>query len=366
MECTINDIKRFRFTGLLIGLLGGLLILSSLITEAYEISTTVGSASKVASGVSYFSDLKYIVIGLGLIMLCLTVLRLDKVQIASGVLILGFGIFSFHDIVNKGQSSDLSLHIGSSIPLLIMGAALVIISGCFNMAANNVLKKASVSEDTASIKAEIKKAVPVMAGLLVLSIIGTSVSIYSKSGTRKEAEKVTTEFLSAALAADHDKMVTYLSEDCNDKNGLMEAYTKGIIGSSYLSTLGVDYSELDSAAKQAVDATETYYSQSYLHGFKITGVKTEGDDIYVVKANCQIIELADTYDEAEQVGREMAEKFNPKTPEQAMSLIRNNVPTFMDIMNNSIANATYMDTEFTFKLRKEGKEFKIIEIDYKD
>ena len=367
MEQTIKDIRSLRITSLVMGVIGGLAILFSLLVDSFEVESVVGSIGINSSATLYLSSLFYLVIAVGACGIIFTIIRNGIANIVLGILSIASSIFMYSDIRSKSDNHSIAVHIGPMVYLMIIGGVLLISSGIVIKVAKTKIKEAELEENMVKFKKYSKIAYPVVALICAACIALTSFSFVIENKEKNLAKETVNSFLTAAINSDYATMTAQLDKNVDDKNGFMEAYTPGCIGGVYLSVFGLTYDSLSPDNQQMVTEMEQYFSKSYLKSFRITDVKGSSGE-YTITANATILKFQDD-NSAYEKGYELGQKYVNGFANQSVSpsaVLQRYLPDLIGIMNESITDAGQLDTEFTFKVQKDGDNYLITEIDYKD
>ena len=258
---------------------------------------------------------------------------------------------------------------------------MILVSGIlFAVVKNKTKAIKATKKSTKEIKID-KKAIGILTGILgvicvVVFIIFAKYFIMPTLGAKKTVVK----FMNSAIKYDIDSMNNTLSDQLNDKNGFMEAYSPEIMSKSLLSGIGIYTHDLDDRSKAYVYESAECFGRNYLKKYTVKEATDNEDGTYTVKVTATIIDMSDSHETIKTAASDLIKDYANTHPDEVYALYESYyfddivagrlmaklMPEVSSIINESIENAGEMDTEFTFVVEKIANEYKIIEIDYTD
>lgn len=377
-----DNTKTLRLVAMILGLVGSVLLLSSLLVEFG--SATVPIIGKYGVSVSNYLDKKTIfVVILAIFSVVSSLLKYSVLEIITGAITGGWIGYLMWEIQNRASTSEVSglvdINFGLGTYLFICAALMMITSGIVYIVAAKKSKENTPVEK--KVKPRNKKTDIIVGSCLGVLLVGGIIGfvLFTGSMVTKEAESTVNNFMNAALHYEVNSMKGYLAADVNDKNGFMEAYTPYTMRNAFLSVFGVQYDELKDDQKKAIDRTGTLFGENYLKEFNIAKATKNSDGSFTVKVKASIIDMSTTSEQIQKESAAALTAFEKKDPEMAEffryfypadEVVKNMVLYIFDdicpVIDNAIKNAGSMETEFTFVVKKIDGNYKITEIDYKD
>lgn len=295
MEEKGKTIKVLELLGLIFGLVGSGVTLISLFLPAFTMDSFLGHVeTNMFKYWGVFVIIYFLILGMGIM---LSLMKSGVVSIVNGSANLLFTILGLvAQNINLSNSNALvknMVTVGAGIYFLFFASALMIASGILYLIAFNYKKAAGLPEEEAKKRATFKKVIIIVYSSIVgVVILVTGLAIIiGKVNTKKHNEmaRINAEaFMECALNGDSENILSYVSDDCRDTSGFLEAYDADLLIDSFMLYYGgrTVYDSLTIATQDQIRASMDNFAVNYIESYTINSLEYDHDEeAYKISVN---------------------------------------------------------------------------------